>query len=271
MSTIVPSDPDGFLELLRRAPMLEALRDRPLDRRELEARLGISRATSHRFTRWLGDRGLIERIDGEFQLTELGRTVTAAVTGFKTDVATAVHLAPVLEALSGSENPVPLAAFGDAVITTPDSGDPYAPMTRYLSLVGRTTTLRGFDTWAIAPTYMGEIQEHILDGMETELIDPRPIVEDGLDNYPERCVEVCVSGNLTIRLHDSLPFGLAIFDDRVGIAVRDPETGALRAFVDTDSPAAREWAEAVYAGYEAESVHLETFTKKGLREALAAG
>lgn len=271
MNTIIPSDPDGFLELIRRAPMLEVLHDRPLDRQELEARLGISRATSHRFTRWLGDRGLIERIDGEFQLTELGHVMTTIVTGFKSDIRTAFQLAPVVEALGDRDHPVPLAAFGDAVVMTPDSGDPYGPMTRYVSLVKETTTLRGFNTWTIAPTYMDTIQERILNGMETDLVDPRSVVEDIMDNYPERCVEVCVSGNLTIRLHDSLPFGLALFDDRIGIAVGDPETNRLSAFIDTDSPVAREWAEAVYETYKDESILLENFTKKGLREAVAAG
>lgn len=92
-----------------------------------------------------------------------------------------------------------------------------------------------------------------------------------MENYPERCVEVCASGNLTIRLRDALPFGLALFDDRVGVAVRDAETGALRSFVDTDSPAAREWAEAVYGRYEADSIPLERFTRTGLRDALTSG
>ena len=270
MSADRPTDPDGYIELLRRVPMLEALRDGPLDRRTLEDRLDISRATSHRFTRWLGDRGLIERRDGEFRLTDLGRAVTETTAGFKADVGTAFLLAPAVAASDGTAPPIPIAAFADAVVTTPDRGDPYAPMLHYASLVRETTSLRGFDTWTIAPTYMDEIQERILDGMRTELVDPVSVVEDVMDRYPERCVEVCVSGNLTIRLHESLPFGLALFDDRIGLAVRDPDTGALRAFVETDSPEACEWAEAAYGAYRAESVVLETFTKRGLREALAA-
>lgn len=263
------SDPDGYLELIRRAPMLEALRDGPLDRQELEERLDISRATSHRFTRSLGNRGLIDRVDGEFRLTPPGEAVTEAVTGFKTEVATALWLAPVLEAAGAAVPPVPLGAFSAATVTSARHGDPHGPMARYVSLLRETTTLRGFDTWAIAPTYLEEIQDRILEGMETELIDPLPVVEDIMDNYPERCVEVCVSGYLTIRLHDALPFGLALFDDRIGIAVRDPDTGTLRAFVDTDHPAAREWADAAYQGFKADSVLLEDFTKKGLREAVA--
>lgn len=265
------SDPDGFLELLRRAPMLEALRDGPLDRAALEERLDISRATSHRFTKSLGNRGLIERHDGEFQLTAVGEAVTETVGGFKAEVTTSLWLAPILAAADDPVPRVPLDGFLDATITSAEHGDPHGPMTRYVSLVRETATLRGFNTWAIAPTYMGEIQDRILDGMETELIDPVSVVEDVMDNYPERCVEVCVSGYLTIRLHDSLPFGLAIFDDRIGVAINDLTTGALTAFVDTDNPAARKWADAVYAAFEAESVLLEDFTKKGLREAVASG
>ena len=273
VNAVPPSDPDGFLELIRRAPMLDALCDGPLDRRTLEARLGVSRATSHRFMRWLGDRGFVECVDGEFRLTEPGRAVREAVSEFKADVTTAVLLAPVLEATDTRKThpPVPLAAFRDATVTTPTRGDPHGPMTRYVSLVRRTAALRGFDTWAIAPTYMDEIQECILDGTVMELIDPVPVVEDVMESYPERCVEVCVSGNLVLRVHDSLPFGLALFDDRLGLAVRDPETNALTAFVDTDAPEALAWSEAVYEAYEAESVPLERFTKEGLREALAAG
>jgi predicted transcriptional regulator len=250
--------------------MLDALSDGPLERHELEERLGISRATSHRFTRWLTDRDLIQRIDGVFQLTPLGEALAATIARFKTEATTAFHLAPVLESMNSVDLSLPLDAFTDATVTTPDSGDPYSPMLRYVTLVQQTSTLRGFNTWMIAPTYMEEIQEQILEGMETDLIDPVSVVEDIMDNYPERCVEVCVSGNLTIRLHDSLPFGLALFDDRIGIAVRDPETNTLSAFIDTESPEARAWAETVYESYRAESILLETFTKKGLREAIPA-
>lgn len=53
------------------------------------------------------------------------------------------------------------------------------------------------------------------------------------------------------------------------MAVADAESGALRSFVDTDDPAAREWAEIVFEAYREEAVYLEEFTKRGLREARA--
>lgn len=259
---------EALLDVLQRAPVLAALSEGPLDRNDLEARLDVSRATSHRITRSLEDRGLISRVDGDFRLTALGEAARAAVDRFETEVAVALRLAPVIEAASDTA-PLPLAAFADAMETRADRGDPHAPVVRFVDLVRETETLRGFDTWSIAPTYLEEVQGRIVSGMRTELIDPLDVVEDVMESYPEKCVEVCVSGNLDIWLHGSLPFGLAIFDDRVGVAVSDPGTGALRSFVDTDDPAAREWAEAVFEAFRDEAVYLEEFTKRGLLEARA--
>lgn len=56
-------------------------------------------------------------------------------------------------------------------------------------------------------------------------------------------------GQLTLSTHEDLPFGLAIFDDRIGLGGYDPDSGMLRVFVDTDDPDAREWALQRYERY----------------------
>lgn len=271
-------DQDVLFEVLRRRPVLDALRDGALDRGDLEAALGISRATSHRITRSLLDLGLVERVDGRFELTEVGRALGDAADEFAGVTAAGVHLAPAVDALRHRDDvpAIPLPAFADAVVTTPSVGDPHAPAVRFLELLAASDSLRGFDTWSVVPTYMAEFQQAIVDGTETELIDPVDVVEAVMADYPERCVEVCVSGHLTIRLHDDLPFGLAIFDDHVGVCVRDGSgngdgtgPGGLTAFVDTDDPAVRAWAETVFDAYREESVVLEQFTRTGLAAALA--
>lgn len=68
-------------------------------------------------------------------------------------------------------------------------------LTRFITLVQETKTLRGINTCRIAPTYMEEFQGCILDGMQTELIDLPHITEDIMESYPEKCVQVCVSGD----------------------------------------------------------------------------
>jgi hypothetical protein len=56
-----------------------------------------------------------------------------------------------------------------------------------------------------------------------------------------------------LRAHEDLRFGLTLCDDRVGLGVYDGETGMMELYLDTDSPAAYEWAEGVYATYLVEA------------------
>jgi predicted transcriptional regulator len=272
MKSASEAETDQLIQVLRHRYVFRELKREALERRELEERLGVSRATSHRYVRTLKEMGLIEKIDGAFVLTELGEDIASAVATFDADVTTRLRLAPLLAVVRDVTPPIEIATFVDASIASVEYGDPYAPLTRFVSLVQETETLRGINTCRIAPTYMEEFQQRILDGMKTELIDLPQIAEDIMENYPEKCVQVCVSGNLTLWTHeirDSLPFGLVLFDDRIGIGLFDTKKGTLNTFVDTDNTVAIGWATEVYDQYKSESVPLENFTKKGLREALA--
>lgn len=263
-------DSDLLVDLVRRSPLLEELqRGRRLDRRELQERLGVSRATSHRHLKLLGELGLIEKTNNEFRLTDSGTLLTKALVQFKREARSALRLGPVSQAIEDAPIPIDIEAFAGANVTSAEHGDPYSSVARFVSLVRETDTLRGFNMDVIAPFYLIEIQQRIVDGMVTEDIALPDVVENALVGYPDKCVEACASGNLTIWLHEDLTFGLAIFDDRVGIGI--PEQGArtLRVFVDTDSPDVREWAEAVYESYGSEAVRLEAYTRGEFERALA--
>jgi len=269
MPTTSPAeDPDLLIDLLRRSPLLEELQDDELDRRELQDRLDISRATSHRHTRLLGELGVIERTDGEFQLTESGQLLTDAIGRFKREANSALNLAPVLDAVQEAPVEIDTEAFAGATVTSAEQGDVYSPVARFVALAQETETLRGIDTDLIAPLYMEEIQGRIVAGMETEVIGLPEVTEEILAGYPEKCFDACASGYLTVKLHDELPFGLALFDERVGIGVGEGETRTLQVFVDTDAPEVYEWAEAVYEAYASEAVLLEEYTRRGFQQAM---
>lgn len=259
---------DLLIDLLRRSPLLEELQEDEFERRELQDRLGVSRATSHRHTRLLSDLGVIEKVNGEFRLTESGRLLADAIVRFKREASSALQLAPVLEAVRNTPVAIDVDAFAGATVTSTEHGDPYSAVARFVALVRETETLHGLDMDAIAPLYIDEIQQRIVDGMETENIGLPESTNDALDGYPEKCMEACASGYLTVQLHDDLPFGLAIFDDRVGIGVCERDTRQLSVFVDTDSPAVREWAEAVYEAYKTEAILLEEFTQQCFQETM---
>lgn len=259
-----------LIDLLRRSPLLEELRGDAFDRGELQERLGVSRSTSHRHTRLLGELGVIERTDGEFHLTESGELLTDAIVRFKQEATSALQLAPVLRAVEDAPVDIDAAAFTGSTVTSTEHGDPYSPLARFVALVRETETLYGFDMDAIAPLYVEDVQRRIVNGMETEDITRPGAVQNALDGYPDKCMEACASGHLTVKLHDDLPFALAMFDERVGIGVYGRDARTLRAFADTGSPEVREWAEAVYEAYDTEAVLMEEYTKQGFREAMEA-
>lgn len=262
-------DSDVLIDLIRRAPLLETLRESPADRAEIQDRLGISRATCHRHTRLLEDMGAIERVDGRFRLTPSGDLLADALARFDREASAALDLAPVLEAVGAAPVAVDPGAFAGATVTSAERGDPYSPVARFVEIVRESETLRGLDAAVVAPLYVDEIQQRIVAGMWTEDVERPEVVENVLADYPERCMEACASGHLTVLLQDDLPFGLLLFDDRVGIGVAEPDGGPLRVFVDTDDPAVREWAEAVYEAYRSGATELEEVSLRGFERAMA--
>lgn len=258
--TLQPGDEDRdlFAEVVRLSPGLQALSRRPLDRRELEGRLDVSNKTAYRITRSLEDRELIEKSKGTYAITTAGTKILEAVSTFEANVRTAVRLGPVLVALRESGPSVDLDTFADATVTT-IHGYTYSPQNRFLELVEKTDTLRGVNPPDIAPFYLGDIQQRLADGMEFENILRPEYVAKQLAEFPDRAIKTCNRPNVTVCLHDDLWYSLVLFTNRIGIGVPDADRGTVRAFVDTDSPAARKWAEAVYESYKAEAVHLPRF------------
>ncbi len=272
MTDVDEVDTDQLIQILRHRYVFAALQTGALERREIEDRLGVSRATSHRYVRTLERLGIVEQTEGRYGLTELGIDIANSVSTFESAVGTRLRLAPLEKATRDISPAVDIASFEGATVTSVSHGDPFAPLTRFVSLVQGTDTLRGINTCRIAPTYLDEFQGRILDGMQTELIDLPAILEDIMVRYPEKCVQVCVSDYLKLWIHedqDALPFGLVLFDDRMGVGLFDSKTGTLESFIDTDDPTAMDWGHSVYEQYRAESSELANFTKQGLQQALA--
>lgn len=272
MTGSLETETDELVQVLRHRHVFAELQEGPLERRQLEDRLDVSRSTSHRYVRTLQELGLVEKTDGRYALTDLGAGIAEAVATFETEVGTRLRLAPMMDVVRDVTPPVDIAAFEDATVTSVDHGEPFAPLRRFVSLVQKTETLRGINTARIAPTYLDEFQGRILDGMQTELIDSPHITEDIMERYPEKIIQVCASENVTILIHEdegTLPFGLVLLDDHVAIGLFHTTKGTLETLIDTDEPAAIEWATAVYDQYKSESTQLDNATLDSLKEAIA--
>jgi hypothetical protein len=251
-------DTDALVDVLRHRELFEALYGTPLDRRDLEARLDVSRATSHRFTRWLEEEGYAERVDGVYHLTGEGEIVGEAVMGFERKIRTADRLAPLLDVICEDHRDFVVEPFEDAVVTVATPADPYAPVTRFLSLLRDCDRFRGFNTTHMVPPGLADIYGGDGDPFadcEVELIYLPDVVETLDEEGSRRALD---GDHLKLRTRDALPYGLAVFDDRVGIGGYDEETGTMRVFVDTDTALARAWAERVYETFRKDSTPLET-------------
>lgn len=246
-------DTDVLLNIVRHGPLLEALLERPLNRREIEECLGVSRATSHRFTQRLDELGLVTKVDSRFRLTGQGETIAEEVLRFETNVQTANRLSPLLDCVCEEHREFVIESFVDASVTVAAPDDPYRPVERFISLVRESETFHGFNTTHMAPLVLGEFHQQVFEETETEMIYLPHIAETLFESYPERATEAIECGHLTLRTRDELPYGLAIFDEHVGIGGYDETTGLMQVFVDTKATVAREWAEHVYASVRADS------------------
>lgn len=273
--TLNPDDDlhEVSVELLKHAPALEALSRRPLDRRELEDRLGVSVTTSYRITRALEDRALIEKTNGRYEITETGQEILESVSVFESNVRTAVSLGPVLTALREEGPSVDLDAFAGATVTT-STGYTHSPQNRTLELFEEADTIRFFRADTVYPSFLGDLQRRFDEGVDTEGIMPPEQAAAMLAEFPERAMEACNNANHSMNLHHDLWYNLAIYDERISIGVIDVDTGICDTLVDTDAPAARRWAEEVYESYKEEAVHLpilDPFTLRQVMEDLPNG
>ncbi len=249
MNTQGPATDNLLAVAVKRVGVFEALQSGPRTRSELEADLEVSRATAHRIVRELGDYDLLERTQDGFALTALGETISDEMLSLRATLETANVLKPFLAAADEVLFELDVNQFANRTVTTTTPGDPYQPVTRFMELLTETETLRGFDTTSIAPVFVDGIREQILGGMRTEIVYLPTVADQIAKNYPAALQESIESGELTLWTSEELPFGLALFDDRIGLGAYDETTGILTTFVDTDDAAAIEWGEQLFAHY----------------------
>ena len=240
-----------------RVEVLDALAERPHNRSDLRGMTGASSSTIGRMLREFEDRGWVIRNGHQHTATSTGMFVAEEVVSLLHRMETRQQLRDVAQWLPTEKLGITIEAFSEAVVTVADDDGPYRPVRRYNDLIEDSTTMHAFGTATLKSANAGTLFRNVRAGMETEIIYPPPIVEAVLDWSPEAAKRGLDSGSLTILLHDTLPCGLTIFDGRVALTGYDPDTGMLRAIVDTDVPRAREWATPLYESYRDEARPLD--------------
>lgn len=249
-------DDDDITAIVKRAPILDALRDEPMDGSRLEERLSSSRSTVHRATNRLADLGLIERRDGEFELTSFGRVVGERVADCRRDLDAAERLAPFLEAADGDAE-IPLDLLANAEITRPEAGRAHFAVKRLSDLMAESASLRMFSA-VVSPIYVDICCREARRGADVRAIFDRRVVDTLFDEYAPESREAARVGELELLIHDDCPFELFVFDDRVGMTAHGT-AGDPTLFVESDDPAVYEWATALFDRYEDGAEHATVF------------
>lgn len=244
---------------LTRAPhrvtVLTALAGRSRSRAELGELASVSPSTISRTLREFEARHWVRKNDHQYEATQTGAFVASVMEELLERLETEREVRDVWQWLPIEVRELGLETMSDAVVTVAAVDDPYRPVNRFVSLLRETDRFRfvGFDLALLEPCQV-ELCQRIVDGMQTEIIDPPSVASYIRSTYPEQSTKTLASGNLTVLLHDDLPnYGISLFDDRVGICGYDPNSGTVRVLIDTDVPTVREWAESVYETYRREA------------------
>lgn len=234
-----------------RAPTLIALTVRPRSRSELWETTGVSESTIRRTLSEFEDRDWVTRDGYQYEVTQLGAFVASAMADLIDRVETERKIRDVWRLLPDEESGFHIEMCSDATVTVAAPEAPARPITRFCSLIRETDRLRftGLDI-AMLDSCKEELCERIVEGMQTELINPPRVAKYIRSECSELFSAALASGNLDVRLHDDLPsYGLSIFDERIAITGYDREGVTVRVLVDTDAAAAREWAESTFTAH----------------------
>ena len=241
-----------------RVTTLVALTERPRSRSELCELTGVSSSTARRTIGEFEDRSWVQKDGYQYEATPLGEAVASGMADLLDRVETENKLRDVWHQLP--EQVIELTLGTSSTVTVSEHDAPYRPLNRYRALFHESSRYRfvGFDV-GLYEACKDEFQQRVLDGMEAEIIDPPSVARYMISTYPERCADLLERGNMTVLLHDDVPYyGLCLFDEKTAICVYNSDGGGLNMLIDTDAPAAYQWAESIYTSYKADARPLES-------------
>lgn len=247
-----------------RVEVLRLLADGRHTRRDLADETGASQATLGRILGDFEDRAWVRKESGGYVATATGELVAAGFTDLLASLDTERELRPIVEYLPTDAMDFDLRHLADATITTPSGTRPNAPVQRVLDLLEDASEVRVF-SHAFNEQSLTVVQEHTAAGDQTfRGVFSQSAIEALADEsgLRERLLDLLGTEGVELRVcPDEIPVAVTVADDRVHLLVRD-DSGILRASVDTDDAAVREWADTAFERYwdGAESLERSDFS-----------
>jgi predicted transcriptional regulator len=242
---------DRGMSILRRAPILDACRDGPVSRRELEETTDNSRTTVYRATVDLEEQGLLEQRDGGYLTTPRGEAVSRIAEEYRHGIDAIDRLEPLLDRITHPELLSNAHLLSDAGITVADEDHIYRANDRVLDLWADSDRVR---MCAVAPgsriCLQGAMETTVEHGIDVEMCflpdampSPEQLESDVFD--PSDAFEY-----FETYTSDRIPFTFVLFDDVAAIAAHN-EVSIPVVLAESDDPRVYEWLDGLYAEIEA--------------------
>lgn len=235
--------------------VLAKLSEEALDKTDLCELTEVSSSTIRRTLIEFQDRCWVRKEGREFTTTSLGAAIATQVDKLLGTVETERKLRDTWEFLPEEAIEFAIGSNSGTTVTVAEYDAPYRPVNRFRSLLEDAEEFRfvGVDIALLEPC-REEFRRRVLDGMETEIINPPDAARYVFSTYPEITTDIVESGNILGLLHDDLPpYGVSIFDDRIAVNDYVPDRSGVTVLIDTDLSVAEEWAQSIYEKYRAEA------------------
>lgn len=236
---------DELIKVIRRTRALDVLREEgAMDRQDLERTLGVSKPTVHRFTRFLGEQGLLVREDGTFRLTLSGEIVAEEVTRLHDTVEGVHKLRRISQWLPVEAFDFGLRRFHDADIILPDCNDPLAPVREATALLEPADQVHVVSSIYVSETFAALSRGVTENGMSVTCVsDSRVVNVIRGDEQARKYLGRLLARGAVVAVHpDPVPFALGIADETVLIGATD-DGGTPQALVVTEDSIVQDWAE----------------------------
>lgn len=236
-----------------RVRTLVALTERPRGRPELCELTAMSASTMRRTLTEFEQRHWVHKEGYQYVATRLGETVADGLGELLELVETERTVRENWHWLPEEIRNGSIDTWASLTITVAEPDAPYRPVDRFQSLLEETTRLRFLrPEVALMDPSFDHLCRRVDEGLDVTLIDRPNCHAYFVSTYPDQCSTLLDQDNFTVLEAQDLPaYGTGLLDDRVVVTAYDRESGTVQAMVDTDHPATREWADAVYDRYAA--------------------
>ena len=241
-----------------RVAVLDALATGSAVRGELGESTGIGRITLSRVLRDFTERGWIICENDQYALTSVGKLVHAAFEELLDAMAIAEEFGTVAD-LVPMDDDFDLGWLSDANKFVSTASDPFRPLRRAIEGLESTTTLTLLTNATAGETIevmwqratAGELViEAVLDDSTLKRIIQNPDTHRLLLELLER-------DSVQINRYDgTVPYILAVLDDRVHLGLSDAEGGNV-VLIESSNTEVRAWASRTFETYRRKATHLD--------------